>query len=274
MSSSAMIGPVAAPELHAMTYNIRRRMTHLGRRSPDRWSRRKWLLRRLLTDERPTVMCVQEALPDQARWVLDSLGPDYRTVGRGRDADGGGEGTPIFFDSRRLRLVGWDQLALSDSPRTPGSRGWGNLVPRIVVSARFVDRETETGLHVVNTHLDHLSPRSRLRSAGMLRQLIEQRPEPALLTCDANTGVGSRPFRALTEGGLLRDAWTAAERRLTQPWGTFSNYRRPKRDGRRIDWILVSAPIEVRAVAINAMRFDGAAASDHEPMQARLAIPR
>lgn len=268
-----MIGPVAAPSLHVMTYNIRRRMEDVGRRRPDRWSRRKWLLRRLLAVERPTLLCLQEVLPDQARWVRDSLGSDHRRVGQGRNADGGGEGTPIFYDTRRLRLVDWSQQALSDSPRKPGSRSWGNQVPRIVVSANFVDRETGAAFLVVNTHLDHLSLRSRLRAARMLRQIVEGRPEPAVLTGDANTGVRSRAFRTLTEGGLLRDAWMAAERRLTEPWGTFSNYRRPQRDGRRIDWILVSAPIAVRAVAINTARFGGAAASDHEPMQAVLTIP-
>ena len=63
------------------------------------------------------------------------------------------------------------------------------------------------------------------------------------------------------------DAWTAAGVRLTPPWGTFSNYRTPKTGTKRIDWILVSPGIEVREAAINASRFDGAAASDHEPVQ-------
>lgn len=268
-----MIGPVAAPDLHVMTYNIRRRVMQVSRRSPDLWSRRKWLLRRLLRAERPAVLCVQEALPDQAAWVQDSLGRDYRSVGRGRDADGSGEGTPIFYDERRLRLIDWSQQSLSGTPCRPGSRSWGNLVPRIVVSACFVDRETGARFRVLNTHLDHLSQRSRLHSARMLRQIVEREPEPVVLTGDANADVRSSAFRTLAEGGLLRDAWTAAERRLTEQWGTFSNYRRPRRDGRRIDWMLVTAPIAVRAAGISTARFDGAAASDHEAVQAVLTIP-
>lgn len=268
-----LIGPVEAPDVHVMTFNIRRRIVHLTGRSPDAWSRRKWVLRRLLRAESPTVLSVQEALPDQAEWVLASLGSSFRTVGRGRKVNGNGEGTPIFYDTRRLQLTDWSQQALSDTPHEPGSRSWGNLVPRIVVSASFADRETGARFSVLNTHLDPLSRKSRLHSARMLRQLVAGQSDPVVLTGDANTGIGSRPYRELVDGGLLRDVWSAAERRLTENWGTFSNYRRPRR-GRRIDWILVSSGIAVRAAGINAARFDGAAASDHEPVHASLTITR
>lgn len=268
-----MIGPVEAPDMHVMTFNIRRRIVHLNGRSPDAWSRRKWLLRRLLRAESPTVLSVQEALPDQAEWVLASLGSSFRTVGRGRKVDGSGEGTPIFYDTRRLQLTDWSQQALSDTPYKPGSRSWGTLFPRIVVSATFADRETGARFCVLNTHLDPLSRKSQLHSARMLRQLVARQNEPVVLTGDTNTDIGSRPYRELVDGGLLRDSWSAAERRLTENWGTFSNYRRPRR-GRRIDWILVSSGITVRATAINAARFDGAAASDHEPVHALLTIAR
>lgn len=274
-----LVGPVPAPQLHVMTFNLRRRMWHPTGRSPDRWSHRRGLIRRLLAAERPTVLSVQEALPDQADWVLASLGPDYRRVGTGRQADGGGEGTPIFYDGRRLQLTDSNQWALSETPHRAGSRSWGNLVPRIAVGASFTDRGTGVAFRVVNTHLDHLSARSRLASARMLRQLIEERPEPAVLTADANTGIGSRPYRALTGPDLsvaapLRDAWMDAEHRLTEAWGTFSRYRPPRHGGRRIDWILVDERFTVAAAGIHAARFDGAAASDHEPVQAVLALPR
>ena len=68
----------------------------------------------------------------------------------------------------------------------------------------------------------------------------------------------------------LVDAWLMPERRLSDDYTTFSNYREPKVGGKRIDWLLVGGGIEVRAMGINAVRFDGAAASDHEPVQAVL----
>jgi endonuclease/exonuclease/phosphatase family metal-dependent hydrolase len=272
MADVALLGPAVAPELHVMTYNIRRRMPHLNPRSPDLWGSRKPLLRRFLAAERPTVLGVQEGLLDQVLFLQEILGPSYSWIGDGRNADGHGERCVIFYDSSRLELAEWHQLALSDTPGVAGSRSWGNLIPRTAVSARFTDRATGDPLHVVNTHLDHISEASRMRSARMLAQLALSTGVATIIMGDANSGVRSKPYRELTHGGGLVDAWLEAEDRLTPSWGTYSNYRRPTRDGRRIDWMLVSRDIEVRAAAINAARFAGSAASDHEPVQALLRL--
>ena len=84
-----LIGPATGRALHVMSYNIRfhHSGTHAG--NPDHWPDRAPRLARLLQLEQPTLLGVQEALPDQAQWVLDSLGPGYRMVGHGRDARGG-----------------------------------------------------------------------------------------------------------------------------------------------------------------------------------------
>ena len=61
-----------------------------------------------------------------------------------------------------------------------------------------------------------------------------------------------------------------AAERLTPQWGTFSGYRRLRRGGARIDYVLVGPGVAVLSTGINAARFDGRAASDHEPVQAVL----
>jgi len=267
-----MMAATAPPELHVMTYNIRRRMSHLGKRSPDLWSRRRHLMSALLLSERPALLGTQEAMPDQAHFLLEALGADYRRVGRGRGPRGGGEGCPVFFDATRLHLEEWSQSALSSTPAVRGSRSWGNLVPRVVVSAVFTDLATGIRFTALNTHFDHLSARSRRASAQMVGALAAASAMPVVVMGDANTGVDSPPFRALTAHGRLVDAWTAAGERLTPEWKTYSGYRTP-RLGRRIDWMAVSPGVEVVSIGINAVRFDGAAASDHEPVQALLRMP-
>jgi endonuclease/exonuclease/phosphatase family metal-dependent hydrolase len=275
-----VVGPAVAPDLHVMTYNVRRRLpTALCGRS-DRWRARAPLLAGLIAAERPTVLGLQEALADQTAVVVSALGPRYSSVGAGRDADGGGEATPVVFDSERLELVDWRQLALSRTPLVAGSRSWGAPWPRILVEALFRDRATGAQFRVVNTHLDAVSPRSRLESARMIARLVgEGGSGPAIVMGDANAPVGSAPYRALTGGQAgggagLRDTWRSAGRRLTPEWRTYSGYRAPRLGGRRMDWLLVTPDVDVRAAAINAARFDGFAASDHEPVQALLRFPR
>lgn len=270
MTDAPLIGPAKVPDLHVMSYNIRRPMPTFSRRSPDRWSRRSPLLRRLLEAEQPTLLGVQEATPAQVEFVGESLGRRYRWVGRGRDADGGGEACAIFYDADRLRVMDWTQHALSHTPAVAGSRSWGNFVPRSVVAAQFADLATGAALLVMNMHLDHLSRTSRLRSAAMLRGLAAAVEHPAVLMGDANTRTGSAPYLALTAGHAFRDSWKAASERLTEEFGTYSGYRAPRAGGRRIDWILVAPEIQVRSAAINTTRYDGAAPSDHEPVQALL----
>ena len=133
MTDAALIGPVTAPDLHVMTYNIRRRVPGNRPGSPDRWAVRKALVERILTVEQPTLLGVQEALEGQAEFVADTLGPRYRWVGHGRDPSGRGEKCPIYYDTERLELTEWRQRALSSTPEHHGSRSWGNVTRRILV---------------------------------------------------------------------------------------------------------------------------------------------
>jgi endonuclease/exonuclease/phosphatase family metal-dependent hydrolase len=271
MPDDALIGPVVPPDIHVMTYNIRRRAARVFRGSPDRGSRRRPLLRAILEREQPTILGIQEGRPDQVAFIADALGPSYDAVGRGRDPDRDDERCAIFYDTRRVRLEEWRQLALSATPDVAGSRTWGNLLPRILVSADLTDTATGTSFRVLNTHLDHLSRAARSRSAEMIDDLVRRNDRPTIVLGDMNTDVGSVPYRILTSGPL-QDAWTVARERLTPEWTTFSRYRAPTTGGKRIDLILVSDAVIVDAVGINAVRVEGAAASDHEPVQARIRL--
>lgn len=269
--SSALIGPVAPPALHVMTFNIRRRLSPALRRA-DRWIDRREAVAALLQTERPHVLGVQEALSDQARDVHSALGPRYVALGHGRRRDGGGEACPLFFDADRLELESWRQIALSDRPDEPGSRSWGNRVPRIAVIAQLRDRETSEAFVVVNTHFDHLSRTARRRSAEALRRLVGEAARPSVVMGDLNTGEGTAPIQQLLRDAFLRDAWAAARERVTPEWGTFPNYHEPRTSRKRIDWIFVTDDIEVDRVAINPSAPQGRWASDHLPVQAVLRI--
>jgi endonuclease/exonuclease/phosphatase family metal-dependent hydrolase len=267
-----MLGAARAPELHVMTYNIRRRMLHLNPRSPDRWGARKHLLRRILSVERPTILGIQEGLLDQVLFVAEVLGPHYRWIGYGRNADRRGERCVIYYDSTRLQLERWEQFALSDTPGVSGSTSWGNRIPRTAVSAHFTDLATSLPLHVVNTHFDHISAQSRVHSARLVAAVVRASGGPTIVMGDANSGTDSRAYGELLTGSGLADSWLVAERRLTPLWGTYSAYRAPQRHHKRIDWLFVSPDIRVEATGINAVRYGGAAPSDHEPVQARVVV--
>ena len=205
---AALVGETTAPELHVMTLNVRRRVPHLRRRHPDRWDVRAPRLAALLRTERPALLAVQEALPDQAEFVRDALGHD--AIGTGRAKLGGDEGCQLFFDPQRLELLDWRQSALSTRPEVAGTRSWGSAFPRILVQAEFRDRTTSTRFLALNTHLDVASTRARRNSARIIRGIVEQRGLPAIVTGDLNAGDRSATVRELTTRGALADAWAAA----------------------------------------------------------------
>ena len=272
MTDIPLIGPVGAPGLHVMSFNIRRRGTRMIPRSFDRWDHRRPLIQRLLRAEQPVILGVQEAMPDQAGFVRHSLGESYHSVGYGRNANKHGEGCPLFYDRDRVELLGWVQTALSGTPSVPGSTTWGNPTPRIIVGATFRDRSTGIKFRALNTHLDQYSRISRMRAADEILRLLAQSPLPTIVTGDFNTAEDSLPYYALTSAGLLVDSWVAAKNRVTEEWGTFPDYREPTLERKRIDWILATPSVSVLKVAINVTRYDGAWPSDHAPVQAVLQL--
>lgn len=272
LDTGPLIGSVEPRELHVMTFNVRRRLNRSWR-SADRWSDRRAAVTELIATERPTLLGAQETMPDQADLIRDALGPGSRFVGRGRGRSAGTESNPLYFDSERLELLEWRQSALSNRPDERGSVSWGNLVPRALVIAVFRDRATSVEFVAVNTHLDHLSRRSRLRSAHEIRRQISDRGLPAIVMGDLNAAAGSPAVHALLADGMLTDAWGAASDRVSPEWGTFADYRDPRIGARRIDWIFVAPTIGVARAGINARRIDGSWPSDHLPVQAVLRMP-
>ncbi|MET4782488.1 endonuclease/exonuclease/phosphatase family protein [Glaciihabitans sp. UYNi722] len=267
MASTALIGPVVAPNLHVMTFNIRRRMTNLNPRLVDRWEHRRPLLKEILETEQPALLGVQEALPDQASFVRHALGERYRSIGYGREVNRRGEGCPIFYDSTRLQLLDWRQTTLSETPDVAGSTTWGNRVPRVVVDATFRDIATGIEFQGVNTHFDNQSREARMRSSAEVRRIVSASSLPAIITGDFNTDVDSDPYDAITAGGVMIDCWNLAEKRLTDAWGTFLNYRPPRHERKRIDWILVTPGVSVQKAGINVTRYERGWPSDHAPVQ-------
>src|SRR5690606_38589826 len=131
--------------------------------------------------------------------------------------------------------------------------------------------DTGSTFGVLNTHFDHLSRRSRLRSAEMITGLVARADHPVIVMGDFNAAPRSPSHTTLLASGL-RDTWEVAASRRGRSVGTYSGYGDPKPDGRRIDWMLTTPGVEVQVATINTARFGGRAPSDHEPIQAVLRL--
>lgn len=270
-TGTAVIGSAGSTDLHIMSFNIRLDITETLPGQADYWPERFPALTALLAREVPTVVGVQEAMFHQLAAITDALPGRYQYIGHGREGGVDGEYSAIFYDSGRLQVIEWDQFWLSDTPELAGSATWGNTVTRIVTWGRFRDLCSGRELIVVNTHFDHESENSRLRSAAAIMELMDRfSPRlPTILTGDFNApAAASAAYDALVGSGVFDDAWDAAAQKLTPAYGTFPNYKDPVPGGTRIDWILATPDVDVRQAAINTFTLDGRYPSDHAPVQA------
>ena len=251
-----------------MTFNVR------NSRGLD--GRNLWWLRRRSTVEairrpRPDIVGLQEVRRGQFRYLRSRLG-EYDGVGAGRD-DGRerGEHCPVLWRRGRLALDDWEVRWFSDTPRVPGSRGWGNRSPRLVTLARLVDLATGGSFGVAVTHLDATSETSRVRSAEALtRGLDEAASVPWIVLGDLNATAADPAVVALRAAGR-RDALD--ELPASGAGAATSHAFTGRADGARIDHILVPPTWTVARSEIVRDRPLGRLPSDHWPVVAHVSVP-
>ncbi len=272
-------------ELRLMTFNVRYE-------NPEDRGSRAWRERvvgavRMIRHEAPDVIGVQEALHGQAADLWASL-PDYEFSGVGRD-DGrrAGEYAGIFFRRDRFEpdLSDSGTFWLSDTPEQPGSKTWGNTIPRAASWLRLVDRSTQRGFYVFDTHWDHRNQPSRERAALLLADRIDARKspdEPVVLLGDFNAtennpGIAYLTGRTASLAGLeqswksgLIDTFQALHPRETART-TLHFWKGSRAGSLKVDHILVSQGAGILSAKIR--DGDQPMVSDHFPFTARVAFP-
>ena len=150
----------------------------------------------------PDILCVQEALGGQAKFLEAEL-PHHRRVGVGRD-DGRstGEHCAIYFDSRRFQELDGGTFWLEEPADLPPDHTI--LGPkRICTWVRLRDRPSGRTLRVYNTHL-YLTERARLSAVrGILERVGSGDPLDAVLIAgDFNASPEATSRRLFEEAGL------------------------------------------------------------------------
>ena len=253
--------------LRIMSFNIRLPVESDG---VDYWETRKPLAVRMLREQQPDVIGLQELVKSQADYLAKAL-PQYAWFGRGREADGGGEYMGVFYRKDRLKVVESGDFWLSDTPEVPGSITWDHPHPRMVTWALFEQRTNGKRFYLLNTHLPYREQdeAARVKGASAIARHLSTLPAdvPVVLTGDFNTTPASEVHAVLAR--TLQDAWTTAPR-VEGSEATFHGFT-GKAD-RRIDWILVKG-VRLESVTSVTTRWNGRYPSDHFPLVVTLRLP-
>jgi endonuclease/exonuclease/phosphatase family metal-dependent hydrolase len=266
------------PTLRVMSFNLRVKNIADTVMS-NGWNSRRGSAVKTVRKFDPDLLGTQEGKETQVKHLRKKL-QFYATHGVGRDnGRSGGEYCAIYYRTIRFTPEDAGHLWFNDSDK-PGKRTWGSVFPRMASWVRLHDTFTGQTVLAINTHFDNISSKSRLRSARMLRELIDKHPDAyVVLTGDFNCDVGSEPFRILTGNRNFRgqrrliDTYTAAGHTDGRNDGTHNGFS-GKRGGDRIDWILVSPEVDVLdADIVRNKRSLGRYPSDHYPVTASLLLP-
>lgn len=280
LASAKTVSPESA--IKVISYNIRYGTAKDGDNS---WENRKQLVFDSLKVQAPDLVGLQEALHFQIDEILRAL-PNFRVAGVGRD-DGKskGEYSAILFDSDRLELLTSSTFWYSDTPEVPGSKSWGNTIPRICTWARLRDRQTNSHFYLFNTHFDHRSQPSRERSAQALIEaiLLRDHQDPVIVTGDFNAGENNLAIRYLKgDENLPSGTGQARESRPlvdtfralhpdTELVGTFGGFK-GSRDGEKIDYVFVTTGTQIVSAEIDHYSVNGRYPSDHYPVTATIIL--
>jgi endonuclease/exonuclease/phosphatase family metal-dependent hydrolase len=250
----SVIAGASLNTVSVMTFNIFHD-NHSDEREIPGWSDRKDLVVGTIKSEMPDVVGLQEALLPQVVFLVQEL-PKYDFVGRGRNADTGGESVSIMFRNDRFELVDEGHFWFSDFPDIPGSKGgnsWGDMdLPRMTTWVRLRRKETGKSFYVYNTHLASDGTAddaalSRSKSVELLVERIADREHPTeyfMVTGDFNATDNQQPIKFMvgeTPQPLLRtiDAWRAKN----EGEGGTRCRNNGTADGDRIDYIFIWNPV-------------------------------
>jgi endonuclease/exonuclease/phosphatase family metal-dependent hydrolase len=261
--------PALAEPVRVMTFNVRYASAPDGENA---WTKRREQLIDVIKTFDPDVLGLQEAEQTQIDALAEAL-PGMSSVGVGREANGGGEYSAILYRRSRFDLMAADTFWLSATPEVPGSRTWGNTLPRIVTWARLLDRTDRRRFSVFNTHWDHQSEPARVASGALLADRVAIRVaagDPVLVTGDFNSAEGSPAILSLTRrGDLLRDTFRNVH--PDEVAGTAHGFS-GQAGARKIDAVFATAAWDVEQGAIVRVAVEGRYPSDHFPVTAVVSL--
>ncbi len=255
-----------------MTFNVRYDNPADG---INAWPNRISIIEAYMKEASPDIVGMQENLYHQNEDLLNIM-PGYAYVGTGReDGKRGGEFSPVFYSTHKFELLDNGQFWLSETPYTPGSIGWGAVLPRVVAWAKLKHTDSGRELFVFNTHFSHVSDQARRKSMEILSGKIKEIAgnQRVLLTGDFNIARESELYYDMLERfkdeNNLQNAEMIADDTFEGEASTFNAFGRDI-EPRVIDFIFVSEHFRVEKYSVDKITDGEVFISDHWPVRAQV----
>ncbi len=252
----------------AMTYNIRLNVAVDGENA---WPFRKEYMTSQIRFYEPDILGVQEATPNQVV-EMSALLPQYNQVGVGRDGEGKGESSNIYYKKDRFIVKETTTFWLSETPNKI-SKGWDAAFNRVCTYALLKDKKTKNNIWVFNTHLDHIGEEARTNGILLILSKIATlniKNYPVIFMGDFNSEPTTE--RIINLKKEMNDCRDVSEEKPFGPSGTFNGFAHNEAVTKLIDYIFVSKnnKLKVNKYAILSDSKDLKYPSDHLPVYVKL----
>ena len=273
-SRSVAFSSAQSDQAKVMTFNIRTRTILDGL---NHWNHRKGFVKDTIAGNGADIVGLQEVRNSQLNYIKSGL-PQYAAYAVGRsDGYRGGESCPVLYRKDRFTLIDSGTFWFSDTPSVAGSKGWGNLPPRICSWVHLAETNTGKGLYVYNLHLDNLSQNSRAKSVELLTHKIavRQTNDPFIVMGDFNMETKNPAMRWLNRIGIGKprlasvDVWQSIH--PTRSIGTRHGFNGGV-SGPQIDHIRLSSNLQALDARIDTHNWGGRYPSDHFPVVANIRL--
>lgn len=225
-----------AQSLKVITYNIRLDTDVDGENA---WLLRKDYLTSQIQFYEPDILGIQEAKPNQVVDISKMLS-QYNQVGIGREGEGKGESSNIFFKKDRFLLKETNTFWLSKTPDII-SKGWDAAFNRVCTYALLKDKKSKKHIWVFNTHLDHIGEVAKTKGIELILLKITElntQNYPVIFMGDFNSEPTSERIIALKK--VMNDTRDISEEKPFGPSGTFNGFKYSEPVTRMIDYVFVS----------------------------------
>lgn len=250
-----------------MNYNVK--VSGIGKYSPE--NRAPYLIKSVLGYS-PDSVGFEEVSEDWMSYLKDGIN-GYACVGIGRDENGEGEASPIFYKKSKYKCIDSDTFWLSETPDVV-SKGWDARYNRVCTYAILKNKTTGFTYAHFNAHFDHLGTVARNQSVALICKKIKELCPgiPVIFSGDLNADEGSEMYNRILESGM-RDTKYLAKK--TMDMGTYHGYSKITELTRTepIDFIFVNAYCKsVKSYKVDTEKYNGIYPSDHHPVIVELTL--
>ena len=235
------------------------------------WNHRRAVLSSALIEFSPDLLGTQEGRKPQIK-DLETLLPNLKLIDDHRDWMEERMYPTLFYKPEIINVFESGDFWLSETPKVPGSKSFDSAFPRLCTWAKMSIPSKELSFYALNCHLDHIRSSTRKEQIRVLIKeflKINTQDLPFLLMGDFNEGPNESVRQELNQGfDQLFDSWLSLNQVECSSHHNFDG----KEEGRRIDWILNTAPFLTHSAFFFKNHIDGIYPSDHYPYFVELLV--